>query len=95
MDAYNTIVVILCIALFAINLVFCCFTCFSILHSLMTETTNQDLSDLRKNLNEPEEEAKPEEKVMIITISSNQGFSDSIDDEDDCGQDCSHDICAC
>lgn len=61
----------------------------------MTET-DQGLSDLRKNLIEPEEEAKSDDKVMIITISSNQGFSDSsIDDDDDCGQDCSHDICAC
>lgn len=59
----------------------------------MTEE-NQDSSDLRENLIEPEE-AKPDEKVMIITISDNQGLSDSIDD-DDCGQDCSHeDICAC
>lgn len=57
----------------------------------MTET-NQDLVDLRKNLIEPEE-AKLDEKVKIITVSSNQG---SIDDDDDCGQDCSHeDICAC
>ncbi|CAN8312352.1 unnamed protein product [Cochlearia groenlandica] len=90
MDTYNTIVVIICISLFGINLVFCCFTCFSVLHSFMTET-NQDLSDLRQNLIKPED-AKPEdEKVIIITVSSNQRFSD-----DDCGgQDCSHDICAC
>jgi hypothetical protein len=55
---------------------------------------NQDFSDLRKNLIEPEE-AKPDEKVMIITVSSNQELSDSTDD-DDGGQDCSHeDICAC
>ncbi|KAG2259572.1 hypothetical protein Bca4012_055717 [Brassica carinata] len=93
MDTYTYIVVILCIALFAINLVFSCFTCFSILHSFITGTTNQDLSDLRKNLIEPEE-AKPDEKVMIIAVSVNQGFSGSIDG-DDCGQDCSHDICAC
>ncbi|KFK43900.1 hypothetical protein AALP_AA1G188500 [Arabis alpina] len=89
MDAYNCIVVILCIALFAINLVFCCFTCFSILHSFMTET-DEDFSDLRKNLIEPEEEAISDEKVMILTISSS-----SIDDDDCGGQDCSHDICAC
>ncbi|XP_019091792.1 PREDICTED: uncharacterized protein LOC104740396 [Camelina sativa] len=90
MDAYNCTVIIFCIALFAINLVFSCFTCFSIL--FMTEE-NKDLSDLRKNLIE-REEAKPDEKVMIITVSGSQGFSDSIDD--DCGQDCSHeDICAC
>ncbi|CAH8252587.1 unnamed protein product [Arabidopsis lyrata] len=82
--------VIFCISLFAINLVFCCFTCFSILQIFMKDE-NQDFSDLRKNLVEPEE-AKPDEKVMIITVSSNQG---SIDD--DCGQDdCSHDdICPC
>ncbi|KAG7591958.1 hypothetical protein ISN45_Aa01g009320 [Arabidopsis thaliana x Arabidopsis arenosa] len=92
MDAYNCIVVIFCISLFAINLVFSCFTCFSILPSFLKDE-NQDFSDLRKNLIEPEE-AKPDEKVMIITVSSNQG---SIDDDDDCGQDdCSHeDICAC
>ncbi|KAG7597319.1 hypothetical protein ISN44_As06g017010 [Arabidopsis suecica] len=91
MDAYNCIVVIFCISLFAINLVFSCFTCFSILPSFLKDE-NQDFSDLRKNLIEPEE-AKPDEKVIIITVSSNQG---SIDD-DDCGQDdCSHeDICAC
>ncbi|EOA36893.1 hypothetical protein CARUB_v10011434mg [Capsella rubella] len=92
MDAYNCIVIIFCIALFAINLVFSCFTCFSILHIFMTEE-NKDLTDLRKNLIE-QEEANPDEKVTIITVSSNQGFSDSIDD--DCRQDCSHeDICAC
>uniref|UniRef100_A0A1J3FD20 Uncharacterized protein n=1 Tax=Noccaea caerulescens TaxID=107243 RepID=A0A1J3FD20_NOCCA len=93
MDAYTYIVVILCIALFAINLVFSCFTCFSMLHSFMTET-NQDLSNLKKNLIEPEE-AKPDEKVMIITVLSDQEFSDSIDDDDDCGHNCSHDICSC
>ncbi|KAF3609274.1 hypothetical protein DY000_02045612 [Brassica cretica] len=92
MDAYTCIVVILCIALFAINLVFSCFTCFSILHSFMTQT-DQDLSELRENLIEPEE-AEPEENVITIAVSSNQGFSDSIDG-DNCGQDCSHDICAC
>ncbi|AEE29539.1 hypothetical protein AtNW77_Chr1g0018871 [Arabidopsis thaliana] len=93
MDAYNCIVVIFCISLFAINLVFSCFTCFSILQSSMKDE-NQDFSDLRKNLIEPEE-AKPDEKVMIITVSSNQELSDSTDD-DDGGQDCSHeDICAC
>jgi len=94
MDTYTSIVVILCIALFAINLIFACFTCFSILHSFMTETTNQDFSDLRKNLIEPEEAKPDDEKVMIIAVSSNQGFSGSMDC-DDCGQDCSHDICAC
>ncbi|CAA7056674.1 unnamed protein product [Microthlaspi erraticum] len=94
MDAYTYVVVILCIALFAINLVFSCFTCCSILHSFFMTETNQDLSDLKKNLIVPEE-AKPDEKVMIITILSDQEFSDSIDD-DDCCQDCSHDdICAC
>ncbi|ESQ35097.1 hypothetical protein EUTSA_v10009905mg [Eutrema salsugineum] len=94
MDTYNYIVVIFCIAVFGINLVFCCFTSFSILHSLMTETS-EDFSDLRKNLIEPRE-VNPDEKVLIISVSSNQGFSDSIDDDDDdCGQDCSHDICAC
>ncbi|CAN7096334.1 unnamed protein product [Brassica rapa subsp. narinosa] len=94
MDTYTSIVVILCIALFAINLIFACFTCFSILHSFMTETTNQDFSDLRKNLIESEEAKPDDEKVMIIAVSSNQGFSGSMDG-DDCGQDCSHDICAC
>ncbi|CAN6980211.1 unnamed protein product, partial [Brassica rapa subsp. trilocularis] len=94
MDTYTSIVVILCIALFAINLIFACFTCFSILHSFMTETTNQDFSDLRKNLIEPEEAKPNDEKVIIIAVSSNQGFSGSMDG-DDCGQDCSHDICAC
>ncbi|KAF8080671.1 hypothetical protein N665_0929s0023 [Sinapis alba] len=92
MDTYTCIVVILCISLFAINLVFSCFTCFSILHSYLTKT-NQDLSELRENLIEPEE-AEPEENVIIIEVSSNQGFSDSIDG-DNCGQDCSNDICAC
>lgn len=94
MDTYTYIVVIVCIALFAINLVFSCFTCFSILHSFMTETTNQDFSDLRKNLIETEEAKPDDEKVMILAVSSNQGFSGSING-DDCGQDCSHDICAC
>ncbi|CAH8381209.1 unnamed protein product [Eruca vesicaria subsp. sativa] len=90
MDTYTCIVVILCISLFLINLVFSCCTCFSILHSFMTKT-NQDLSELRENLIEPEE-AEPEDNVIIIAVSSNQGFSDSIND---CGQDCSHEICAC
>lgn len=58
----------------------------------MTQT-DQDLSELRENLIEPEE-AEPEENVITIAVSSNQGFSDSIDG-DNCGQDCSHDICAC
>ncbi|KAL0757377.1 hypothetical protein Bca101_095045 [Brassica carinata] len=60
----------------------------------VTETTNQDFSDLRKNLIEPEEAKPDDEKVMIIAVSSNQGFSGSMDG-DDCGLDCSHDICAC
>ncbi|CAL9215299.1 unnamed protein product [Arabidopsis halleri] len=47
-------------------------------------------SERVSHLIEPEE-AKPDEKMMIITVSSNQGFSDSIDD-DDCGQDCSHEL---
>ncbi|KAF8106077.1 hypothetical protein N665_0147s0034 [Sinapis alba] len=91
MDTYTCIVLILCIALFAINLVFSCFTCFSILHSCVTET-NQDSSDLRKNLIE----GKPDdEKVIIIAVPSSKGFCDSIDG-DVCGcQDCSHDICDC
>ncbi|CAH8390953.1 unnamed protein product [Eruca vesicaria subsp. sativa] len=94
MDTYTYIVVILCIALFAINLVFSCFTCFSILHSFMTETTDQDLIDLGRKLIEPEEAKPDDEKVIILAVSSNQGFSGSIDG-DDCGEDCSHDICAC
>ncbi|CAN8292942.1 unnamed protein product [Cochlearia groenlandica] len=89
MDAYNTIIVIFCIALFVINLVFSCFTCFTILYGFMTET-NQDLMCLRETLLEPEHDVK----VMIVAVSNQQGgFSDSI--VDDCGQDCSHDICAC
>ncbi|CAH8374221.1 unnamed protein product [Eruca vesicaria subsp. sativa] len=90
MDTYTCIVVIICIALFAINLVFSCFTCFSILHSCMTQA-DQDLNELSENLIEPQE-PNPEENVIIIAASSNQGFSDSIDD---CGPDCSHEICAC
>ncbi|WZZ18811.1 hypothetical protein YC2023_111900 [Brassica napus] len=69
MDTYTSIVVILCIALFAINLIFACFTCFSILHSFMTETTNQDFSDLRKNLIESEE-AKPDDEKSQVTKDS-------------------------
>ncbi|KAG2319804.1 hypothetical protein Bca4012_053939 [Brassica carinata] len=95
MDTYTCIVVILCIALFAINLVFSCFTCFSILDSSMIET-NQDLSDLRKNLIEPEEGKPDDEKVIIIiAVPSSQGFSDSVDGDDCGGQDCSQDICTC
>ncbi|KAJ0247915.1 hypothetical protein HA466_0163030 [Hirschfeldia incana] len=94
MDTYTSIVMILCIALFAINLVFSCFTCFSILHSSVTET-NQDSSDLKKNLIEREEGKPDDEKVIIIAVPSNQGFSASVDGDDSGGLVCSQDICAC
>lgn len=55
--------------------------------------TDQGLTELRENLIEPEE-AEPEENVITIAVSRNHGFSDSIDG-DSCGQDCSHEICAC
>ncbi|CAH8388907.1 unnamed protein product [Eruca vesicaria subsp. sativa] len=94
MDTYTCIVVSFCIALFAINLVFSCFTCFSILDSFVRET-NQDLSGLRKNLIEREEGKPDDEKVIIISVPSNQGFSESVDGDDCGGQDCSQDICTC
>ncbi|XP_018449588.1 uncharacterized protein LOC108821038 [Raphanus sativus] len=94
MDTYTCIVVIFCIALFAINLVFSCFTCFSILHSSVTET-NEDLSDLKKNLIEREEGKRDDGKVIVIAVPSNQGFSESVDGDDCGGQVCSQDICAC
>ncbi|CAN6896158.1 unnamed protein product [Brassica oleracea] len=94
MDAYTCIVVIFCIALFAINLVFACFTCFSILHSCVTEA-NKDLSDLKKYLIEREEGKPDDEKVIIIAVPSNKGFSDSVDGDDCGGQDCSQGICTC
>ncbi|EFH69192.1 hypothetical protein ARALYDRAFT_889103 [Arabidopsis lyrata subsp. lyrata] len=70
--------VIFCISLFAINLVFCCFTCFSILQIFMKDE-NQDFSDLRKNLVEPEE-AKPDEKAILATIAVILGVSKGADE---------------
>ncbi|XP_019058099.1 PREDICTED: uncharacterized protein LOC104813984 [Tarenaya hassleriana] len=90
MDAYTAIVIILCASVMVINVVSCCFTCFSILFSSIAER-NQNPSDLRRKLLDPKKDFVDEK---VITDTSKEGLvSTAIDGA--CGEDCGHEICAC